>query len=62
MASRDLFGPVTTDLVRFNAAGLMKALHLEDRCADAHAKLRGSLMARQATLDDSTDHALAQIY
>ena len=39
----------------------MKALH-EDRCADAHAKLRGSLMARQAPLDDSTDHALAQIY
>jgi len=45
MASRDLFGPVTTDLVRLNAAGLAKALHPENCCADAHAKLCGRPMA-----------------
>src|SRR5690348_15821645 len=36
MASRDLFGPVTTDLVRFNAARPAKALHPENCCADPH--------------------------
>src|SRR5437660_4922291 len=61
MLSRNLLRLVATDLVRFDAAGLAKALYPQNCRADAYAKLRCRLMARQAALKDSPNNALTKV-